>query len=264
MKNWRLFEDSCVEYLNRTYGNYTTKFVGTGKSNSTNSDIRVIKDDETLFNIEAKMANSQSGQFVLIDDGNKFIFSDRNKSQANKFTKIILHYINTYYNTFKSVSSKSIPIDLDTSIFAEWIKDYYKSKDVSFIITSHSDEDFIVFPIEKLEIYFDILANFRIKTSGSSDVPYKYHSEVKELFEQNFSECSIVSEEKKSYLTTNYHLPNKTKLIGKKYRFQFNKDGNRYLIRKLSNTRNANVIFSISLKLNQNSDDILLFKKEIE
>lgn len=264
MEKWRLFEDNCVNYLNKTYGNNTVNFIGTGKSNSTTSDIKVLDYEKNLFNIESKMPEAQSGQFVLLDIGGEFIFSDKNKSIENEFTDLIINYINKNYDVFKNVSTKSLPIDLPIDIFESWIKNHYKSRNVKYVITSDKNNNYILFPIDKYGEYFRITGNFRIKTSGSGDLPKKYEYEVQALFQENFSSCSIVREGKKAYIFTEANLPDKTKLQGNDCRFQFNKEEDRYLVRKLSNTNNPNVIFSIKLEKHQCQDDLKMFRKEFE
>ena len=54
-------------------------------------------------------------------------------------------------------------------------------------------------------------------------------------------------------------------LQGAEYRYQFKKTaGNTFNVRKLSNTRNANVIFSISLKREQDADDLSAFVSSLQ
>lgn len=264
MDKWRLFEDSCIDYLNQTYGNEGLEFIGTGKSDSTSSDIKVMKHGQKIFNMESKMPESQSGQFVLIDNDGKFIFSGKNKSQENEFTDLIINYINSNYSIFKNVSTKSIPINLPTNIFEEWIKGHYINKDVEFVITSDSNDNFIIFPIDKYGDYFEIKANFRIKTSGSRELSKKYEHIVKRLFEENFAPCHIEWKGSKAYIVSDINIANKTKLYGSNYRYQFNIEDNKYLIKMLSNTNNANVIFSIVLINRQDDSDLDKFIKKME
>lgn len=264
MEKWREFENVCVDFLNRKYGNSNLEFIIAGKSDSTSSDIKVIKNEQLLFYMESKMPESQSGQFVLLDNDFEFIFSDRNKSEENEFTDLIISYINLNYETFKHVSTNSMPINLPTGIFENWIKNYYKNKNVQFVISADENSNFIIFPTERYGDYFSITGNFRIKTSGSGNLPKKLEKEVKEIFENNFSTCTILREEEKAYIVTDYDLPHKTKVQGSNYRFQFNEHGNKYLVRKLSNTNNPNVIFSIKLYREQDSIDLTKFLKAIE
>lgn len=63
---------------------------------------------------------------------------------------------------------------------------------------------------------------------------------------------------------------NKMKISGNEYDYFLKKyddtSNNKYEVRKLSNTKNANVIFSIKLlpySIEQQAKDITLFKKEI-
>ena len=92
MENWRKFELECVDYLNKTYGNY---FSHLGFSDSTTSDIE-YKKDEKSFCIEAKMPSAQSGQFVLLPDSDKkeFVFSPRNKSKIDENVEFIIDHMN--------------------------------------------------------------------------------------------------------------------------------------------------------------------------
>ena len=48
MKNWEKFESESLLYIQKEFGNLAT-FVGVGSHDSTVSDIKVIKDGETVF-----------------------------------------------------------------------------------------------------------------------------------------------------------------------------------------------------------------------
>ena len=76
MKPGEEFELECFEYLEKKYKSINVKFKHHNTADSTQSDIEVIINKESVFFIEAKNSAAQSGQFVLLaDDKNKkFIF----------------------------------------------------------------------------------------------------------------------------------------------------------------------------------------------
>lgn len=259
MENWRVFESSCLTFLNYNFGNGDLEFVGEGQSNSTSSDIQLYKNHTRLFDIESKMPIAQSGQFVLLDSNNSFVFSKKNKSDENKFSDLILQHINDNYDLYKNVSTAGIDIKINRHIFENWIINFYQSKNVKYVITK-GELDYILFPLRKYGDYFSITATFRIKKSGSRDLSKRCESELKNLVNENFNtSCSLKWIGKKAYINNTFDIPDKTKLYGEKYDYQLNHDSNGYLVRILSNTNNANVIFSVSLNKEQDLDDIKEF-----
>ena len=67
-----------------------------------------------------------------------------------------------------------------------------------------------------------------------------------------------------AFLYTSIYNLDKLRIKGEKYIYYFVKiDENTFRIRKLSNTNNANVIFSINLKSHQLLNDLELFIKFI-
>lgn len=262
---WQEFEKLCINYLNAEYGTKDIIFTGIGGSDSTEPDIKVVKNSQLLFNIEVKMPDAQSGQFVVLNKNNKFIFSDSNKSYEDEFSDSIIEYMNKNYNSFASDSNSSKDIDLDSSIFAQWIISSYRNKGIKFVITGDKN-NFIIFPIDQYDQYFSIKCVFRPKYSGSSKLPNIRKQEVENLFTYLYGPCKVIDGDKgKKYLKTKYNLEDKTKIQGSKYRFQFNKKfEDKYEIRQLANTRNRTVIFSISLKKSQDQNDLEKFLEEIK
>ncbi|MCB2356902.1 hypothetical protein [Clostridium estertheticum] len=261
MENWRLFELNCVDYLNNIFSNHILKFLGTGQSDSTTSDIVALKNGQVLFNIECKMPDAQSGQFVLFQQNNQFVFSAGNKTEENEFTDLIISYMNDNFEYYKNVTTKSMSINLPPTVFENWIKGHYINKGVKFIITSERNGNHIIFPISEYGKYFEIKADFRIKTSGSSHLSRSYENTVINLFKLNYGPCSIEWDGKKAYLVTSLILSEKIKMADDNHRYQLNKDGNKYLVKMLSNTHNANVIFRINLQKNQSENDLNCFKE---
>lgn len=238
--DWKEFEIFCVNYLNNTYGN---KFAKKGESDSTESDI--LFTGKEPFYIEAKMPHSQCGQFVLIPNKaeQKFDYSPRNKSEINLYTLEIIHFMSENFAEYSNLSTKGKIIPLPESVFVNWIKEYYKSKDVRFFITYN--DDFIVFPIEHFEHYFSVSCTYRIKKSGSRHLNSKSLPDFKQALDKEGISYTIRGLE----LHSDENIHDK-RIAGENKDFLIKEDNGVYQVKILSNTFNANVIFSISLKNN--------------
>lgn len=256
MEQWKKFELDCVDYLNSTYGNY---FEHLGFSDSTTSDIRYSKEKNTFF-VEAKMASAQSGQFVVLNDSKQeiFTFSHRNKSELDEHAATIIRHMNENYENYKQVGTAGINIDLPVDVFSGWIINMYKSMGVEFLITKA--EDYIIFPIDKFSEYFDITAVYREKKSGSSRVPKSREKEVSDYLSDANIDFNIVEDFK---IQSESNLDD-YKFEIESYTYMLREDTEDiYKVRRLSNTRNANVIFSIYLKKNQDDEDLNIFKSRL-
>ncbi|WP_394887519.1 PDDEXK family nuclease [Clostridium butyricum] len=268
MSNWKLSEDECTKYLNDNFGNETIKFEGVGKSNSTLSDIKVLKNGNLLFYIEAKMDIAQSGQFVLLKENNEFVYSNRNTTPLDTFSEIILNYINENFNYYKDVDTSCLDINLPQYIFNSWIIKHYELKNVKYLITDLG-YDKVIFPINKFGEYFSITSGFRTKTSGSSDLPNSHVDIVKKYLAENLlinSTFSIQKEDKHYflYLSTPITISDPFKFVINSTRYMLRFDSpNKYIIKKLSNTKNPNVIFSIKFNGKCNTHDLIAFKNDL-
>jgi hypothetical protein len=259
MEAWQLNELNCTNYLNSYYGKNGFSFIGTGGSNANDSDIAVYKNGQRLFSIEAKMPGAQCGQFVLLPSGSNFEFSPRNKSIQTQTTQKIIDYMNSYYSMFVNPGTAGVALNCSKEYFYSWIIEYYKSKGTKFFIVGCVDS-FIIFPIDKFPEYFDVSACYREKKSGSNHPSLKNIPEIQMLLASNgivfnnlgFSDghCYVsISQER-----------GKFQLKGSEYDYQFNPEGgNNYQIRRLSNTRNSNVIFTIGLLKGQDKTDLDIF-----
>lgn len=257
MEAWKQFELDCTDYLNKTYGH---KFTHLGFSDSTVSDIK-FNDGIKSFFIEAKMPSAQSGQFVLLpnNEERQFKFSEKNKSQLDKDVKFIIDYMNKDFELYANAGTKGLDINLSQNLFTNWITNSYKQNGVKFFITKGND--FIIFPIEKYQNYFNISCKYRIKKSGSSSVPKYLQRNVLEIIRQKDPYCEVNNFfEIKSSANLNKSFFS----IGKNDFLIKEKSPNLYRVRKLSNTRNANVIFSISLIQEQNEEDLMEFIEKIK
>lgn len=264
MNNWKLFEEPSCKFLTENYSNGDVLFRSVGGSDSTLSDIEVIIDGNLKFFIESKMSGAQCGQFVLLDTNDNFIYSPRNKSIENEYSIYIMNYINRNYIDFKSVSTKSIPINLGQSIFANWIINHYLSKNVKYIITGYDLNNFIIFPLNKFNEYFNITANFRVKKSGSRDLSKIHANEAQSIINKFYKADDIYYKNNKAFIKIYNELPMNITLAGEFYNYYLvHNIDNIYHVRMLSNTFNANVIFSCNLKQNQNINDLLIFKNDV-
>lgn len=258
MSNWNQFEENCLDYLIRKYGNSNIQFISKGKSDSTIPDILVEITNKDCFYIECKMSNAQSGQFVICpnNDIKKYEFSKDNKSRENEFTDMFIEHMNNNFERYCNVGTSAIPIMINSTLSAKWIIDYYISKNVKFIITEFNKQ-FVILPIKKFNEYFEIEANYRRKKSGSSDVPKSSQNDIIGYLRSEYPglKYSINGSKLCVYST---EITNKAKFtFGKNnYQLTYNSDINMFVVRKLGKTNNPNVIFSINCIRSQVQSDL--------
>lgn len=248
MKNWEEFEIQCYEDLNGEFGEYA-KFLLMGGSNSNTSDIKVETLKQKEFFIEIKHSPAHCGQFVLLPnlETKSFDYSKLNTTPINKSALQIIDFMNKNFESFKEAgtSGKSIDIKNSSKIFSKWIIETYKHKNVKFFISN----DNIIIPIEKISKYFNIKATYRVKRSGSSKVENRDVNLIKDYISNNYAISTFYQNNGSLFVSSNENLHNKRFIItGFEYMLSARDDN--YEIRKLSNTFNANVIFSIELKSN--------------
>lgn len=246
MAIWKDFEIGCTNYLNSQFGSFA-KFTHLGESDSTVADIKVNTKNKKEFYIESKHSPAQCGQFVLIPNikTHKFDYSMQNVNKLNKYSSQIIEYMNKNFEEFKEAGTagKEIKFEGCDDVFSGWIVDYYKSKDVKYFITNNN----IIFPIEQFAEFFTVTAKYRTKRSGSSPVGNSNIVNVKNYIEKHFKIQSIDVVGDKIFVNSNEELHNKRFVING-YEYMISRRDDVYEIRKLSNTFNANVIFSIELK----------------
>ncbi|MFI3167505.1 MAG: hypothetical protein R3Y32_05220 [Bacillota bacterium] len=259
MEKWKQFEIDCCEYLNDTYGSANLEFVHAGFSDSTAPDIICKMSNGSSLNIEAKSAVSQCGQFVVSNKDDKFIFSSKNKSDASIASEII-EYMNDNYTQFVNATTAGEPIALPNQILWNWVKKYYQAKGTKFFITK-GQEGYVICETEQIDKYFDISSTYRIKRSGTGDVPKKDADNVRELFDGN---SSVYIGKKLHIKSDACHEIKTSRHIGDYDYFLSEENENGYYIRRQSNTFGVNVIFSISLISNQEPEDLQKFKDAIK
>lgn len=264
------FELECLQYLKETYENENVSFQICGGMNSTVSDIAVMFNGQIEFYIEAKMKAAQSGQFVILPDRNNcnFYFSPKNKSIENIFTEIIIDYINDNYKTFIQAGTTGKDIDIDNSIFANWIINHYKNKKVKYLITYNNG--YIIFPIEKFADYFLISAKARNKGSGSRQPAKKNWSSITDYVTDKFDvvKTDSIRDGSKNRLlayTSQFVDQESFNLDQQTYQFSERPPADEYEIRLLNRkTKNTTVIFSIKVISEQMSDDMSVYENELK
>lgn len=246
MKNWEDFEIKTTEFLNKTFGE-NANFEHLGASDSTVADIKVTTNNDKVFYIEAKHSPAQCGQFVLLPniETHTFDYSKLNAVPINTYSKQIIDFMNQDFDSFKEAGTKGKEIIManGAEIFSNWIIDFYKNKNVKFFITNEN----LILPIEKFSDYFNVKAKFRVKRSGSSSVGSCNLKKITDYINKNFNQTKIEVVGDKLFVSSSNQLHN-LRFVYDGFEYMFSQREDKYEIRKLSNTFNANVIFSIELK----------------
>lgn len=246
-KQWQIFEEACLEYLQAKFGEYGD-FKLVGGVDSTTSDIVVTLSNGVKFYIEVKEDNAQCSQFVLIPDieAHGFVYSKRNKLPMNPFTKNIIGYMNENFDKFSKAGTRGEKIDPLLAASAGHIRYQHMMKGVEFFITC-DDGRFILLPLSLFSYYFEIIGFYRTKKSGSSLIPIKDEKPVNDYLSANYGIKCIRSGD-------NFIAPTVPGLIGERFNLEAGNfiigdfDGQNMYVRKLSNTQNGTVIFCVKLK----------------
>lgn len=248
-KQWQLFEEHCLNYLQGKFGMYGN-FALAGGVDSTASDIAVTLSNGVKFFIEVKEDNAQCSQFVLIPDmqSREFIYSRRNKLPMNPFTKHIMIYMNNHFDEFSQAGTSGKRIDPFLAASAGHIRYQHMMKGVEFFITyDNNNQRYILLPLSLFSYYFEIVGMYRAKKSGSSPISKKDEMPINAYLSNNYGFSCSRSGDK-------FVAPIIHDLIGKKLDINDCKyifgdlDGNSMYMRKLSDTQNGTVIFCVKLK----------------
>ncbi len=254
MEPWEEFEIQCTDYLNDKFGHYA-KFFHQGGSNSTVPDILVKTDSGKSFYIEAKNSPAQCGQFVLLPDldSGTFIYSGKNVTRINRYAQIIMDYMNQDFDAFREAGTtgKDINMPDGSEIFARWIIQTYRDKGVKFFITNC----YTILPIEQFCDFFEVSAKYRTKRSGSSNVgKSRLEPIIKYITSHDYAITDYHVEGDKLFVNSSHSL-HESRFILHGTEYMFSLRGNEYELRKLSNTYNANVIFSVRQKSTHGMSD---------
>ncbi len=253
MARWEEFELDCTNYLNHKFGKYAN-FIHQGGADSTVADILVKTVSGNTFYIDVKHSPAQCGQFVLFSNIEKhsFEYSSKNINRNNEWAGIIIKHMNKYFDEFREVGTagKDIILDNGKDIFSNWIIHSYKDKNVKYFITNN----YIIVPIDKFADYFEVSAKYRIKRSGSSSLGKNRVVTYAKLLlnnqAHNYKVTNVRIDGDKLFVSSDKELHNLRFIApaDEMNEYMFSVRNNEYEVRKLSNTCNANVIFSIKLK----------------
>ena len=254
MENWRLFEKQSVSYLNKIFSDSDFNFIHEGGSNSEAPDIGVKnRVGKNLFNIEAKLSPSQSGQFVIKESSGKYNLTKLSKL-SNPFSQEIIDYLNMKSNDYLGFTSGVKEVNCDINLLINWVKSHYSSKHVFFIITSDSLDSFkSIIQMDELEKYFKVTACVRRKKSGTSHLPKslftfglnKVKIHLKSINEQFIS---FTNENKKTIVeikNTKDVIKKSDRYFGENLFLSPEDKMGQYSVKRTSSTNNINVIFSL-------------------
>lgn len=262
-ENWQKFEESAFNYVaglcEEVSAGKKVPIIAKplGGHDSTKSDIVITKGGKEEFYIETKFSPAQSGQFSVIDTGEKFEFSQGNKTHLNKNVEKILEYINvkSRYDTIKNSESNNYYINCDPNDLREWVTNHYQKKCCKFIITSKQIDGYkaiIPLTLADLAANFVIKACLRPKRSGSRALPQGDLAEAESALEahlRSMGNSFTTSQDGKRTIAT-LSVPSKfkrdQKLFGNEAYVISRKSDSIYEIRKRGTTNNKNVIFELT------------------
>jgi hypothetical protein len=254
MRNWEKFEQEATAYLNETYKHLSVTFQNTGGKDANTSDIKVIKGHQTLFSIEAKYSPSQSGQFVLLEEDGKYVFSPKNRFEDNAYANDIIIHLNEYKSTYNPVGQESIEIQYDPNVFAGWIQDHYRSKESEFLIVSDQLKGYkAIIPLEELQRYFAVQAFLRRKRSGSRHLSQKRKNDalralcvrLKGIGSTVVSVTEEIGRQKRVLVELDRPIEGNDCYFGEDYFLSPQAGNNRYYIKITAGTNNLNVLFRL-------------------
>lgn len=245
-ESWLVFEEDCRDFLTSKFGGLGD-FSLAGAQNSNVSDIKVTLPNGATFYIEVKENHAQCSQFVLIPDDTtqRFAYSTRNKLPMNPFTKRIIEYMNENYSVFSQAGKSGVRIDPLLAASAGHIRYQHMMKGVEFFMTK--GDDYILLPVSLFAFYFDVIGMYRTKKSGSAPIPRKEEDPLNEYLREHCGfECQRVGQD--------FTAPLVESMIKKEIniggcRYAFADAGEQIMrLRKLGNTENGTVIFTVHLK----------------
>ncbi|MDS3888918.1 hypothetical protein WL482_04280 [Staphylococcus hominis] len=276
MKEWEKFERETYLWVKNNYNLNENEIILEGGSNSNRSDLRIDYKGNQFY-IEIKHSPSQASQFVALYCDNKYIYSPGNKTKLE--TNINLKQVAEQILKSLNQLNKKV-IDTETIIInnpEKWVIDYYLNKKVKYIITNYNKET-IVFPIERINDYFNIKIVARYKKSGSRAIPKKDYERVKKFINNKFDGTSIF-DTNDGFIFKNSNLNN---IITNKrnngiyeiseknennYRMKINRIEecrDKYEVKKLSDTNNLTIVFNLETKSPQKPNDLKKFNDEFK
>ena len=256
MKNWKDFETLNVNYLKDNLINLNVDIEKMGDADSTRPDIQIVlKNNLKKFFIETKMPSSQTSQFVVEIENNRFIYGKKNKFKSNEFSEEIIDILNENFKYYKNVGQSGLEVPVPILIAFGWIISNMKNKNVEFIMSVDNHNNNVIIPVEKFNEFFNVKTILRRKKSGSTPIPKIYYNDFKTNLEKNFIDYNpiIFIQGNRLYIKLNKELPKnecyiKSDLLENKRYYLSNTGDNVYEVKLTSATNNPNIIFELSAK----------------
>ena len=270
MENWYICEKECLEFFKKNYSSEDFVFEAEGGADSTKSDILLLNNGIPVFYIESKMKQAQCGQFVVYQQDDRFVNSTRNRHNSSFSEDMIIDKMNEDFAYYANPGTSGKELKLEKSYYYDWILNYYDDKKVKYFIVEKvvgknilTSDNFIIFPIQHFHKYFDVSAKYRVKKSGSNSPSKNSLIEIEDTLKRNNLHYSNLHFNSTKLFVQIPARSEKFQMNGINYDYQFNPQNDGYFeIRRLSNTKNANVIFSISLMKAQEQRDLDKFNAE--
>lgn len=256
MNNWKDFETLNVNYLKDNLINLNVDIEKMGDADSTRPDIQIVLNNNLKkFFIETKMPSSQTSQFVVEIENNRFIYGKKNKFESNEFSEEIINILNENFKYYKNVGQSGLEVPVPMLIAFGWIVSNMKNKNVEFIMSVDNHNNNVIIPVEKFNEFFNVKTILRRKKSGSTPIPKIYYDDFKTNLEKEFIDYSpiIFIQSNHLYIKLNKELSKnecyiKSDLLENKSYYLSNTEDNVYEVKLTSATNNPNIIFELSAK----------------
>ncbi len=183
MKKWEDFESDMTDYLQQMLKDYDVIVKQCGSADSTIPDIEIIiKSNNKKFYIETKMPASQTSQFVVEINDNKFVYGNKKKYKSNQYSNEIINILNNNFELYSKVSQKGMIVPVSETIAFSWIVSNMKNKNVQFVMSVDNSGNKKVFSLDQFNKFFNMKTIFRRKKSGSRNLPKIYYDDFKNIW----------------------------------------------------------------------------------
>ncbi len=254
MGDWKEFEKLSVDFLKSNIRNKDISIKHFGNSDSTKSDILVTYNKSgKSFYIETKMPISQTSQFVVELDDNKFAYGKNNTFKTNEYSEKIIDLLNKNFDYYKNVGKRGMEVSVPPDIALGWIKSNMNNKNVKFVMSKDSKGKIVSIPLENFNDFFDIKTILRRKRSGTNKLSKKYYDDFIKNIKINFKNNIIKIYTKNNRLFVKFDMELSKEdcyiesdlLLEKRY-YLSKIDKNTYQVKLTSSTNNPNIIFELS------------------
>ena len=254
MGDWKEFEKLSVDFLKSNIRNKDISIKHFGNSDSTKSDILVtFNKSGKSFYIETKMPTSQTSQFVVELDDNKFVYGKNNTFKTNEYSEKIIDLLNKNFDYYKNVGKRGIKVSVPPDIALGWIKSNMNNKNVKFVMSKDSKGKIVSIPLENFNDFFDIKTILRRKKSGTNKLSKKYYDDFIKNIKINFKNNIIKIYTKNNRLFVKFDMELSKEdcyiesdlLLEKRY-YLSKIDKNTYQVKLTSSTNNPNIFFKLS------------------